>query len=76
MTQQSIYKSLDLWIDVPPGISIPSLAEKYFEAKKALNLFVAGKISLSHYLEKLDYCEVDVDSYREDSEFNLKSIGL
>jgi hypothetical protein len=68
------------------GVEIPLFPEicdqeieKRIEQEEAANLaltcFVAGKISLSDYLDILEMCEVEMDDFISNAENNLIILG-
>lgn len=73
----SLSSSLELW--VPTNLSKDELELELHRAsvlRSALNDLLAGEISLSYYLEFVEFLNIDIDNYLDEVEENLQSTPI
>jgi hypothetical protein len=73
----AISESFEIW--VPTNLSSDEFEMELHRAtvlRTALNDLMANKISLSDYLEFVDFLNIDIDNYLTEVEQNLESTPL
>lgn len=73
----SVCECFELW--VPTNLSSEEFELELHRAtvlRTALNDLMAGKMSLSEYIEFVEFLNIDVDNYLNEVEANLESIHL
>jgi hypothetical protein len=72
-----ISECLELWVptDLEPDILELELY-RLTVLRRALNSLLSGKMSLSDYLEFVDFLNIDIDNYLDEVEQNLESTPL